>query len=139
MAAYEMLSRARRGSWKSAMFGIWLKTKDGFSKERLPLLLVFQSESFTSRPKPVLLKRRLITSMIAFYSGNTGFDRVCDFKLGQLTNNVAEEIRKKFIPKMGKKWQWAAEKCYMRILMTRPLSFILLSREGNQVSYRICS
>lgn len=99
------------------------------------------SQRVTFRPTPILLKRRLITGPIASYSGNTGFDGVCDFKLGQLTNNMAKEIQKKFIRKMGKKWQWAAEKYYMKILMTRwSLSFILLSCEGNQVSvsHRTC-
>lgn len=61
------------------------------------------SQRVTFRPTPILLKRRLITGPIASYSGNTGFDGVCDFKLGQLTNNMAKEIQKKFIPKMGKK------------------------------------
>lgn len=89
-----------------------------------------------SRPNPIFLKRRHITRAVASSSGNIGFVGVCDFKLGKLTNNVSKEIH----AENGKKWQWAAEKCYMKILMTRwCLSFILLSCERNQVSRRTCA
>lgn len=101
LVLYSCMWGAKQGiERKLAASGVWrvAKNKDGFRKEEKgsPCSQA-SSVRVAFRPNPILLKRRLISGTIAFHSGNTGFDGVCDFKLGQQTDNVAKEILKKLI------------------------------------------
>jgi len=91
MAAWEVLSRAWGARGQPVVSEVWLKTKMASEKKRKAPPAPSLPASVASRPNPILLKRRLISFTIASSSGKTGFDGVCDFKLGQLTNKKFTE------------------------------------------------
>lgn len=107
LVLYGCMWAAKQGmETKLAASSVWrvAKKKDGFRKEEKGSPCSQTSRvRVMSGPNPILLKRRLISGTIASHSGNNGFDGVYEFKWGQITNNIAKEIQKKLIQKMGKK------------------------------------